>query len=46
MLINVRQTEECRIAVVEDNELEELYFERSTNDNYVGNIYKGKIVNI
>ena len=46
MLINVRQSEECRIAVVEDNELEELYFERSANDNYVGNIYKGTIVNI
>ncbi len=46
MLMNVRQSEECRIAVVEDNVLEELYIERSANDNYVGNIYKGTIVNI
>lgn len=46
MLMNVRQSEESRIAVVEDNVLEELYIERSANDNYVGNIYKGVIVNI
>lgn len=46
MLINVRQPEECRIAVVEKGQLEELYVERSTNENFVGNIYKGVIVNI
>ena len=46
MLINVRQPEECRIAVVENDVLEELYVERTANDNYVGNIYKGVIVNI
>ncbi|MCC7085790.1 MAG: Rne/Rng family ribonuclease [Pirellulales bacterium] len=46
MLINVSQPEECRIAVVEDGILEELYIERSSADNYVGNIYKGKVVNI
>ncbi|NOY28776.1 MAG: Rne/Rng family ribonuclease [Planctomycetes bacterium] len=46
MLINVAQPEECRIAVVEDGQLEELYVERSSQDNYVGNIYKGKIVNL
>jgi len=46
MLINVAQPEECRIAVIEDNVLEELYVERSSQDNYVGNIYKGKIVNL
>ncbi|MEQ8211834.1 MAG: Rne/Rng family ribonuclease [Lacipirellulaceae bacterium] len=46
MLINVAQPEECRIAIVEDNQLEELYIERSSQDNYVGNIYKGKIVNL
>lgn len=46
MLINVRQPEECRIAVVEGGRLEELYVERTANDNYVGNIYKGVIVNI
>src|SRR5262245_56167350 len=46
MLINVRQSEECRIAIVEDGVLEELYVERASQENYVGNIYKGKVVNI
>jgi ribonuclease E len=46
MLINVSQAEECRIAIVEDGVLEELYIERSSQDNYVGNIYKGRVVNI
>jgi ribonuclease E len=46
MLINVSQPEECRIAIVEDAVLEELYIERSNADNYVGNIYKGRVVNI
>jgi len=46
MLINVSQPEECRIAIIEDGSLEELYVERTSQDNYVGNIYKGRIVNI
>jgi ribonuclease E len=46
MLINVLQPEECRIAIVEDGVLEELYVERTTQESYVGNIYKGRIVNI
>ena len=46
MLINVSQPEECRIAIVENGILEELYIERSSQDNYVGNIYKGRVVNI
>ncbi len=46
MLINVSQPEECRIAIVEDGTLEELYIERSSQDNYVGNIYKGRVVNL
>src|SRR5688572_8129443 len=46
MLINVSQPEECRIAIVEDGLLEELYIERASADNYVGNIYKGKVVNL
>jgi ribonuclease E len=46
MLINVSQAEECRIALLEDGQLEELYTERSSQNNWVGNIYKGKIVNI
>lgn len=46
MLINVLQPEECRIAIVEDGILEELYVERTSHESYVGNIYKGRIVNI
>ena len=46
MLINVSQAEECRIALLEDGTLEELYTERTSQNNWVGNIYKGKIVNI
>jgi ribonuclease E len=46
MLINVAQAEECRIAIVEDGQLEELYLERLSQQNYVGNIYKGRIVNL
>src|SRR6476469_4026119 len=46
MLINVLQPEECRIAIVEDGVLEELYVERTSLESYTGNIYKGKIVNL
>ena len=46
MLINVSQPEECRIAILEDGQLEELYIERASQDSYVGNIYKGRIVNL
>src|SRR5438128_2259461 len=46
MLINVLQPEECRIAILEDSVLEELYVERTAQESYVGNIYKGRIVNI
>src|SRR3972149_4887407 len=46
MLINVAETEECRVAVVDDGVLEELYVERASLGSHVGNIYKGKVVNI
>ncbi len=46
MLINVAESEECRVAVVENGSLEELYVERASLGSRVGNIYKGKIVNI
>jgi ribonuclease E len=42
----VLQPEECRIAILEDGVLEELYVERTSHESYVGNIYKGRIVNI
>lgn len=46
MLINVLQPEECRIAIIEDGVLEELYVERNSHESYTGNIYKGRIVNL
>jgi len=46
MLINVAESEECRVAVVEDGSLEELYVERASLNSHVGNIYKGKVANI
>ena len=45
MLINV-QPEESRVGILEDGVLEELYIERSSLESHVGNIYKGRIVNI
>lgn len=46
MLINFAEADECRIAVVQDGVLMELYIERPSLVSYVGNIYKGKVVNI
>lgn len=46
MVINVAEREECRVAVIENGSLEELYVERASLDSHVGNIYKGKVVNI
>lgn len=46
MLINAIDTEESRIAVVEDGVLQELHVEIATRQAYLGNIYKAKVVNI
>ena len=46
MLINYIPGEECRIAVVEDGKLEELYTERTADDLHVGNIYRGQVTNV
>jgi len=46
MLISAREAEESRIAVLEDGTLEEFYIERAAVDDYVGNIYKGRVANV
>ena len=46
MLINVSEGEECRIALVEDGVLEELYMERQSSTSHVNNIYKGRVMNV
>ncbi|MCP3906059.1 MAG: Rne/Rng family ribonuclease [Planctomycetes bacterium] len=46
MVVNDSPGEECRIAILEDHHLEELYSERSATATNVGNIYKGRVVNV
>lgn len=46
MLINVSEGEECRIALLENGKLEELYMERTSSTSHVGNIYKGRVTNV
>ncbi len=46
MLINVAEGEECRIALLNGDRLEELYVERTSTASHVGNIYKGRVTNV
>ena len=46
MLINVVEGEEVRIAIVQKNQLEELYMERSSTESHIGSIYKGRVMNV
>ncbi|MEZ5990698.1 MAG: hypothetical protein R3F30_16600, partial [Planctomycetota bacterium] len=46
MLVNANDAEEVRIAIVEDGVLQELHVELSNRESYLGNLYKGKVVNI
>ncbi len=46
MLINVAQGEECRIALLDDGRVDELYMERTSAASHVGNIYKGRVTNV
>ncbi|MFP4029878.1 MAG: ribonuclease E/G [Candidatus Brocadiia bacterium] len=46
MLVNVVEEEEARIAIMEDDKLQEFYLERTSREHIVGNIYKGKVVNV
>jgi len=46
MLINSVTGQECRIAIVDDGVLEELYVERASSASRVGNVYKGRITNV
>lgn len=46
MIVNVIPNEECRIAVLENGKLEEIYLERASSENHVGNIYKGRVTNV
>jgi ribonuclease E len=46
MLINTVEGHECRIVVVENGVLEELYVERASSASRVGNIYKARVMNV
>jgi ribonuclease E len=46
MVINVSAEDECRIAVLSDGRLEELFIERASTQSHVGNIYKGRVTNV
>ncbi len=46
MLINYVPGEECRVAVVSEDRLEELHHERANATSLVGNIYVGKVMNV
>ncbi len=46
MLINAIDPEESRIASVKDGVLQELHVEIANREAYLGNIYKGRVVNI
>jgi len=46
MVVNDVPGEECRIAILENGRLEELYSERTSQATNVGNIYKGRVVNV
>ncbi len=46
MLINVSAGDECRIAILHEGRLEELFIERSSTQSHVGNIYKARITNV
>jgi Rne/Rng family ribonuclease len=46
MVVNDTPGEECRIAILADGHLDELYSERLSTATQVGNIYKGRVTNV
>ncbi|MCP4590310.1 MAG: Rne/Rng family ribonuclease [bacterium] len=46
MIINVSAGEECRVAILHEQRLEELHIERQSAESHVGNIYKGRVTNV
>ncbi len=46
LLINATEPEETRIALLEDGRLQELLIERHSKTSILGNIYKGRVVNV
>ena len=45
-LILSKSSYEIKLALLEDNKLDEIYIERDNQKEITGNIYKGKVVDI
>ncbi len=46
MVINVSAGHECRVAILHEGRLEELFIERESTQSHVANIYKGRVTNV
>jgi len=46
MLINAQEPEESRVAVLEDETLQELYIHPADTEALLGNIYKARVLNV
>ena len=46
MVVNEEPGQECRIAFLDNNKLDEYYVERASSATVVGNIYKARVTNI
>lgn len=46
MVVNDVPGEECRIAILRDGRLDDLFAERAATATSVGNIYKGRVTNV
>jgi len=46
MVVNDVPGEECRIAMLQDGRLDDLFAERAATATSVGNIYKGRVTNV
>jgi ribonuclease E len=46
MIINATEEEESRVAVLDQGRLEEFYIQRASLGSLLGNIYKGRVVNV
>lgn len=46
ILVNDLEPGEVRVAVLEDGKLDDLFVERTNHRKYLGNIYKGRVMNL
>ena len=45
ILINDLEEEEVRVAVIDNERLDDLFIERQSKRKYLGNVYKARVVN-